>query len=271
MCHPDFFLYGRLCYSLKYCATYSYFYGCYTCKQNYKLYNNRFCIEAIVDRCTGYDPITGRCLQCASNFYLVSNLCIRLPEYCEAVDRTGACTRCIEGYSTVNGKCERKNKDPNCLVEEGDKCTQCVNNYYINADSKCTPYPPYCVTVRQDGYCLACVSGYKTNPQTGICQFVPIPQNCEAYDIETNICLKCLPGFNPRDGLCYRVIPNCLNYGANETCLVCASGFNVSPSRRYCIYDNCAIQAEADTICRQCLQNYEWRIGACRRIIEFCK
>ena len=136
-----------------------------------------------MENCTNYDPITGRCLNCATNFFLVDNLCIRLPDNCIEVDRTGACTRCRSGYSSLNGNCVRINKDPNCLIEIGEtgKCSQCIENYYVNIDSTCSPNPPNCVKARSDGYCLQCKSGYKANLFTGICEYVEPPQNCQEY------------------------------------------------------------------------------------------
>lgn len=53
------------------------------------------------------------------------------------------------------------NVDPHCLCYDHNKCIKCAHRFYLNNN-----------------------------------QCVQVPNECLSYDINTGVCLKCLPGFS---------------------------------------------------------------------------
>lgn len=141
--------------------------------------------------CINWDS-TGRCLQCATGYQLVSNTycqLISLP-FCVTIDySTITCKQCVFGFELFNGYCRASN----------------CNNYQISNVS----------------LCANCSNGYLLDAKTNICA---IGKCGQALLVNQSMCQFCLLGYNLQGGICYA--NNCTYYlWSTMTCITCAPGF----------------------------------------------
>ena len=141
ICHPSYFLYNGLCYSRAGCLSYNLWYGCYSCKQGYSL-TDRQCIRGqYVPNCLLYNDQTGVCRQCWPNYYLIGNLCWRLPSNCVRTNNQGQCVECNSPFTPINGQCARQ-IPPNCYSYNptNNICSKCEIGFQLS-NNLCTSCP----------------------------------------------------------------------------------------------------------------------------------
>ena len=263
-CLPGFILYNNLCYSIRGCATYSYWYGCYTCSPDFIL-SDRWCISSnfSIPNCLTYNGQS--CTSCASNFFLVENTCVSLPQSCAQVNRQGVCLSCVNGYTlSSNGLCTLS--VPNCANYDAgnNRCSQCRSGFYLNPNFLCSANPSFCTTSLQNGQCLSCFPGYVL--QNGLCF---VSQNlCQVYNPSTGLCSACVnfavlsnnacqcgPKSYPSDRTCVPFPEGCSQYAVQSgACTECEAGYSLALNR--CVQnqvpENCVEYDPASFLCNRC-------------------
>ena len=235
---------------------------CKTCNPGFSLHANR-CIPSIIENCAVSDD-ERRCAICMPGFQRIR--VDKLADYCLPTDPTLNCAT-LDPVSLQKGKlvcteCANPSKQflsdkpalpnaclsgylaNNCKVfatrepigASTFSCTQCIDSFYLNADSKCTARGVFDVRcsaydIRSDT-CLACVPGSYLRTDGKACLDYPNGiAGCEVYRF-TNECGTCAPDFYLSKKICLAVpeellIAQCIYYASEKACSVCANGYVV--------------------------------------------
>ena len=200
---------------------------CTGCNQDYVLNTDAFCVKNFnLTNCPegGY-------------FTLQNGRCLYRDIRCEAVDfrvTTYPCLRCQEGFSLVNGICQRN----------------------------------ICIRYNAQGICTSVFPGYAI---IGPNQFVRLPSNCLiAMSAQaSSICTQCSQftqntTLNPTSAIsvCAYYDPNCVQYNLNGSCVICANddqndGYVLK--NRFCFQkaQNCVLRDSLDqSVCITCAHGY---------------
>lgn len=92
------------------------------------------------------------CIECSDRYYFNKNgVCCEVQGTCQQFNlQEGICEKCYEGYTILNGKCERVdvNKIANigCAIWANGVCKACSKRWYFNTDGVCTPVSDLCAT-----------------------------------------------------------------------------------------------------------------------------
>ena len=139
-----------------------------TLAQSSQSSSQRISIAKVDANCLCYDM--DKCLKCAHRFYLSNNQCIQVPNECLSYDtNTGACVKCLPGYSLQqNGQCRL---DDVIAYYYENQCFQCLGDYRL-VNQRCVYAPttdpaspsflqtknPLCLSWDR-GVCTECLPG----------------------------------------------------------------------------------------------------------------
>lgn len=189
-------------------------------------------------------------------------LCVPLPDDCQAADRSGRCSSCMSGYNLIsNFTCLFIPALPNCqMISKDDfaRCVLCTNGSYADPNGACRALPVFCAAYDsassqclqcrdnglmrsgscvdkncqifdEAGGCLACIASYQFS-SFGQCVFSPRDPNCKEFLF--GICKSCVERFYfDSSFLCAAVSPLCKSYDSNSGgCLSCYEGYQLSAS-----------------------------------------
>ena len=237
-CHSGFYLFPSgnktIC---KYCNSDSsssnckeceYFSGevkCTECNSDSFLADGK-CIQSCSGGCSNciYENGKWLCNKCKENYFLQEigegKSCEKCQDGCQSCISANNCSKCIEGYKLINGKCEyyctvgSYYQCKTCDFNERNKCKDCNPGYYLpNNQSNCY----YC-----ESHCISCY-GDIYNPICTLCDY--------GYSLSNNKCIKkCnLGNYNYYCKTCDILIP--------ENCGSCHDGYYLSINyKRYCYY-----------------------------------
>jgi hypothetical protein len=247
---------------------------CQLCNQGYRVFASQ-CLPNI-QFCSAFDPNSGYCLTCMSNYYLTSdNTCQYMPAFCTGALPSGACTGCQTGYELVAGSCVVR--IAYCLIYNTNNpayCFQCTNGYYLNSRYGCSVLPPFCTAADGTGVCLSCISGYSL--VDSIC--VVAVQNCVKYVQMTNStrCSQCASGYNLTSDFSCSSLPLYCAAGANGACTSCISGYQLYQNICVVITNNCRYWSMVSLQCSDCLAGYYLALNntavgyICMRLPQYC-
>ena len=238
---------------------------CQKCIENYYLASNKAC--SIEQNCFEADSDSGICLICHNNYYMdlrdykcKSNREENDFKYCKAVNNNDECTDCVQDYKlSKDSKCTIS---IHCLEAENGICYECENNYFLGLDNKCTN-DEHCIYSTDFGYCTECEDNYVYNSLFNFCSDDEgIMKNCKFSD--GYICHECKSNFylNYNDSTCINNTQKgpyykCA-YGDSEIelCLECIDGYYLGILDNKCtLNDNCRISEDENT-CIECDENY---------------
>jgi hypothetical protein len=171
----------------------------------------------LATNCLNWDS-TGRCLQCAQAYQLISNsFCVKLSiPFCQTIDYTSStCSLCVSGFDLYMGYC----RSSNCVTYSASNssiCAVCANGYLFDSTrysclvGKCSQ-----TSASNQSQCLICLLGYSL--QGAICY----ANNCANFDWPSLTCTTCLPSFDLVAGIGICKAKNCNNYDSNLVCTSC--------------------------------------------------
>ena len=195
------------CLLVNYCSK-SDFYKCVQCKSGYYLTKDK--LSCTNDQnCFNGDTDSGLCNLCIENYYIdfkdrkcKSNQENNEFKYCRRVEND-ICVNCIVDYNLAkDSKCT---KTDNCEEVDNGLCFSCIENYYLDLDNRCTK-TQHCIHSTLYYECEECEEGYYFNYTSKTClESKSGFENCKSTDYEGNYCFKCKTNFyiNQTDHLCY--------------------------------------------------------------------
>ena len=256
---------------------------CIKCEEKYYLGLDNRCVN--VENCI-YSNTAGECTECNNGYYFnpTENKCYPAINQFRNCKRSNLyyqyCDICKNDFylSIPDKMCYNNNEDNifyKCAVSnDGNKCSECVQNYYLGSkDSKCSKIKG-CVISENENKCIECDEDYCLDVKKNICvdnywgpsnDEEKIYFNCNKTNEEgteceicndyselvNGICVNKVECAEEEDGECikcneknYDYYDMCLNsvYGCVQTvvsnCLKCNNIFN---------FDNCT----------ECLEGYE--------------
>ena len=240
------------------CRTYSDPTTCTACNSDTWL-NEGACtpieLTSKVTSCLYYsDAIT--CSTCQTGLFLEGNTCETLNiSNCAKITNKDTCETCLPNNRliTENGKttCEPHTK-PNCMIYEQtgtNPCTQCNQNYYVNADGNCTAVTTviaHCLVNASVDTCEVCESRYAVSVDEKSCvNASEVDSNCAAVSMFAGMsCAKCDAGYYFGETGCVKFQGKSFEEGCfsqdlddEKVCLVCNSGFFMN-SKMECVEDD---------------------------------
>ena len=240
---------------------------CEKCEKGYYFTEDekKYCVE--VNYCK--KGLNDTCDECIENHYLAyENKSCVFDKNCLNGDKdTGLCTNCpFDFYLDLNDRqCktnQQNNNFINCIEAKNNICINCVVNYYLGSDSKCSD-TNYCEK-SDNSTCQKCKKGYFLSEQNKKCSTV---ENCLFFG--DYYCLECIGDlyFNKNEFRCIETdenFTNCKSSDYNGTvCAICKDGFYLSNLDFLC-YDNtekgkfykCQFSDDKNENCEQCIDNY---------------
>ena len=169
-------------------------------------------------------------------------------------------------YTLSRQKTQTSPKIPNCLTQNGGKCTKCSFKYFLSS-GVCKPVQIECSDFNYDtNTCEGCYTGFYLD-YSGVCQRANYL--CETSDRKGN-CLTCYKDYRlTYNGRCAYIAEganqNCPEQESNPlcakfnlaACLSCVQGCYLNKSKVCKIPDpNCDRFDEDNEICKVCLPNY---------------
>jgi hypothetical protein len=198
------------------------------------------------------------CLECDEGFYLAT------PDSCLA--RTADSKRYLN--------CDQK--DP-----QNDYCLKCTQNFiFSESNFECLEAPPFCIRYIHDNdpaavapfhKCDACAELYYLEPQTKVCNQIPVA-NCRTYNSTITKCTHCLPKFyletldsgevvcSPHDA---DQFPTCQIFSPDvkNRCIYCGQGCNIFENKSQCVRrdktDLCEWYDQKGENCVACFDGFE--------------
>ena len=232
------------------------------------------------------------CLQCSDRYYFNKNgVCCEVQGTCEQFNaQEGICEVCYEGYSVVNGRCEKVDKtaaqNQGCALWNQGVCVQCSKRWYFNADRVCVPVSDLCSSWDDEsGVCESCYYGYIV--EEGACVVHDdtsiVPESnplCKTWSDKA--CIECADRswFNA-DGICSAVSAQCNTFDkATGFCLSCFAGYDNVDGE--CVYSpentanpadlGCATWDWDNQVCLKCAKRWAFNADrVCVPVSDQCK
>ena len=252
-----------ICVSNKFCKK-SINQACVECIDGYYLTSeDKVCVQA--QNCLQGDKDLGICFKCNITFYLdtkdylcKSNLHNNDYKFCSKVEEE-RCTECIENYYL--GEDFKCSFTKHCEESEFSVCQICTKNYYLGYDNKCTNVER-CI-YSSDDYCIECQNGFYFNRKNETCTRYDedsIFNNCKYSCGTEEKCCRCKDQFymNRNDSLCYNNSEYGAFYKCAETdekvkyCAECVEPYFLGIEDNLCsLVEGCAI-IENEFRCQKC-------------------
>lgn len=235
------------------------------------------------------------CRLCVSHMYLKDGKCVDLPPEVSVFNCLAyslelfgiECKKCNEGFYLENKECVYSN------------AKDCLMNFNSNTCSKCQPfhvlstagYITSCVKVSIPGcvrysynaqnkvVCVKCQFGMTLLSESSCVLFPSIISNCVDYDINTSLCIQCLPEYVLADngqycmqGSYFKPYFNDSCSGksikAEPVCVQCRQGyyFDSLNNCAQCMTDSTCMYCDPryPTMCKVCVRGYYMNsVGAC--------
>ena len=180
----------------------------------------------------------------------------KCPQNCKQCNLQGYCIKCRNGFGIVElnnggvvkrecmeitnlaiGYYIRGNIYYKCIdncdhCDNGSECIDC-NSAYVLKNGNCFNKIEFCVDYDDNGYCIQCQNMYIIKEDDHTCK--KGTEGCENFDEANDRCLECNEDYRLSNGLCYRKIDNCEQYGENELCSKCVTGYVLKGNDR----ENC--------------------------------
>ena len=256
-----------ICVSNKYCKK-SINQTCVKCIEGYYLTaKNSVCVQT--KNCIEGDKDLGICMKCNTTFYLdtkdyfcKNNLEDNEYKYCSIVEE-GKCSECIDDYYL--GEDFKCSFTKHCEESEFGICQVCSKNYYLGYDNKCTNIER-CI-YSSDDYCIECENGFYFNRKNQICceyDNDSIFNNCKYSCDNEEICCRCKDQFylNRNNSLCYNNSEYGPFYKCSETdeevknCVECVVPYFLGSEDYLCsLVEGCA-KIENEFRCQECMEFY---------------
>ena len=238
---------------------------CEICDDNYYFNENEKCIS--INFCSKESIEYNKCEKCIENYYLSENnsSCTTDPNCFSGDKDTGVCQACKNGYYVdyKDAKCksnQEENDYKHCKIAD-DICIECLDNYYIGEDNKCSTAQN--CSESQNGVCIECIDGF----YLGLDNKCTIIEHC-IYSYYFDYCYECEDGYyyNKNDHTCTKaegIFTNC-KYG-NETtfCERCKDDFYLNQTDNLCysnkekgIFYKCAVTDPKGEYCYICSRDY---------------
>ena len=137
---------------------------------------------------------------------------------------------CYQSYVLINGTCiEDKNQslsDPNCASWLKGVCISCATRTFMNSSGLCQAVDINCNTYNpDDGSCTSCFPGFSL--AKGACQQSLSPSSCSKFNKDGS-CALCGTGSYLSGGQCIAIDPQCPNFDVkSEVCLSCYPGYSI--------------------------------------------
>ena len=270
ICQDNNFFDGEgKCINFNYCLKQIDYNKCQKCVEGYYLteYGDSCTKEK---KCVSGDKNLGICKKCQNNYYIDLNdgKCKSNREendfkYCEVAD--GECKYCI--YNTYLGE-EKCTLSQNCLESSEGICIQCIDNYHLDIENKCTGVDKCMKTSYFYPYvenCTECEDNYYYNSTDNTCNLeIEEYKNCQITNYA--YCEKCRSNFylNKTDNLCYnnkeegRFYKCSLTDSNGNYCTECIKGYYIGYIDHKCsTIKGCAL-SENENKCLKCDSDFHF-------------
>ena len=241
--------------------------SCDKCNEGFYFDEEGNCIE--INYCSKLGN-SGECEKCISGYYLSSSYykpgCSKDKNCYEADKDSGLCLQCKENYyiDYKDGRC-KSNLDNNefkyCKYSR-DLCKECINNYYLGEDSKCSNTKG--CQESENGICKICSEGYYLG-RDNKCSLI---EKC-IYSINEYNCMECEDEYyyNENNKTCLLAennFANCkIKIRGDDNCSLCKNNFYLNRSNYLC-YNNekfgnfykCSYVDKSGNTCLSCVDNY---------------
>ena len=238
---------------------------CQKCiEDNYLSISNSICSNE--KNCFLADNDIESCILCEQHYYLdlkelkcISNREENDFKFCRKVFN-GYCTDCINEYNlTTDFKCTITN---HCIEAKNGICLECEDKYFLGYDNKCTDVE-HCIYSTNFGYCIECEENYYYNSLYNNCSVaIGLMENCKMSN--GYICHECKKNYyldydnntcmdNTEKGPFYKCA-----YGelTSQICYECIDGYYLGILDNKCtLNNNCKISIDENQ-CEICDENY---------------
>ena len=269
-CEENYYLdKDEKCISINYCSKSNKNGKCEKCIEGYYLTNyQNACTQE--KNCLSGDKDYGICYSCQGEYYLdlkdrkcKSNQEDNKLKYCEEVDESGICKKCIKDYKL--GEDNKCCLSQYCDISENQICKQCIDGYHLGLDNLCSDIE-FCIYSNQySGQCIECKENYYYNNTQRECikaegNFI----NCKSIDTY-ELCQECRNDYylNQTDKLCYTnkekgdFYKCALTTPSGEKCMTCQKNYYLGTIDNKCTtIEGCQV-SENENKCKQCFDyNY---------------
>ena len=250
------------CIDVKFCSKGKNGFICEKCMDGYYLNNYQnfyFCTKT--ENCLMGDSEIGICKKCINGYYIdykdgkcKSNKKNNDFKYCQIAD--GECIQCLNDYELgSDNKCSTTKY---CAESINGDCIQCIDNYYLGLDKKCTNVE-HCLY--SNGFsCNECETNFYYDFSEKKCQKAEgIFENCKnGYSVSN--CEDCKDDFyyNQTDHLCYsnqevdNIFYKCKRIAWYGKCTYCVDGYELGELDNKCSkIKGCAL-SENENKCLEC-------------------
>ena len=242
-------------------------YKCDKCKDGYYLiqYGGVCTTE---ENCYSGRKDIGVCIYCKEDFYIdlkdgecKSNKENNDLQYCRIAD--GKCIECTYYFFLSQGD-KKCCKSSNCLKSENGNCTQCINDYFLTLDKKCTN-DEHCIYTDVYFNCIECENNFYYDKDDLKCKTAEGNfENCKCGYESSKTCERCKDNFylNKKDNLCYSNQENndfykCAKSDNNgEYCIKCIDDYNRGSIDYKCTKEEFCAITENDERCLICQETY---------------
>ncbi|ELP91752.1 protein serine/threonine kinase, putative [Entamoeba invadens IP1] len=165
---------------------------CLTCKYGFYQGKDYTCLSStkLIEKCDKISQITGGCYKCNDGYYRVGMDCVECLSNCSICNTKYMCLTCNStNYKTTSGKCLPQNSIIGCFSEVTQNgCSKCQDGYYTINNNECEKCNDNCTTCTQHEKCTFCVKS-KILFESGLCLDISYVSKClEIFDSK---CSKC--------------------------------------------------------------------------------
>ncbi|ELP84118.1 hypothetical protein EIN_367530 [Entamoeba invadens IP1] len=165
---------------------------CLLCVFGYYQGDNYTCLPSteLIEKCDKISIITGGCYQCKEGYYRVGMDCIKCLSNCSICNTIDTCLSCnLTNYKTQSGNCLPQNSIIGCAVEiTQNGCSKCLDGYYTVNNNECEKCNNNCTTCTQHDKCNSCVKN-RILFENGICLDISYVLQC--IEVLNSKCSKC--------------------------------------------------------------------------------
>ncbi|ELP86315.1 cysteine surface protein, putative, partial [Entamoeba invadens IP1] len=246
---------------------------CYSCEENYKLYESK-CINmnCTADFSTKTDQ-NGLCHRVIQNcFRIVNGICVE----CEDNFQMSRYNTCVESLIS------------NCKVSSSSSvCLRCTNNYFLDTTNKrstqlnsnhnernCLKCPFQCSEcMYNNSFCLKCSSGYYLSDHQCVSN-LELKAKCKDYASSGNWCYECSDGYYHHGVDCHPCNQKCSTCVLADTCIVCNTT-NFMSSSGECLPQSLIVGCKVEVTqsgCSLCSDGYYlYKTNQCKSCSSQCK